>query len=610
MGEVDRGRGARGARRVVTAAGRPLGAALLAIAASLALALLGPPGGDQAAHLYLTEAWREHGWQLWDNFWYSGRYAQVNYSLLFYPLAALVGTTTVVVAACAGAAGAFAALLRRRWPAIATGPAIAFALLVPLGVVAGTYPFLLGLALALASLVALAAGRTLLALAGVLATAAAHPLALAFLLVVLLAVAVSTPGWWRRRANLVLAAGVAGVAGIQGLLLRGFASDDAHYPFDPKDALAIAGFCAAGLLLTWRLSDQRPLRALFVGYAALGALAFAVSSPVGGNAMRLLLLMGAPLLLLPLAARRFRPRAIAAVVLCGVLGWQGLVAAAGWRTAAGARAQHEDYWYPVIAFLEQHADPNHRVQVVATADNWEAFYLAKRGVPLARGWFRQDDFPANEILYEEPLTASRYRTWLRRVGVRYVLSHRDPLDYSAENEAKLLRSGASGLSQVARVGGWTIYEVPRATPIATPADGIAVLSLSSSSVTLRARQAGVYRLRLRYTPYWRVERGVACAAPRRPWGTELRVARPGVVRLSFDVELDTFVGAVLGSDGGCAREPYGPPVPWAPRKPTTPVAVPAGPASSSAPGRSTSAAPAAGPTRARRASSPGGSGSR
>ena len=289
--------------------------------------------------------------------------------------------------------------------------------------------------------------------------------------------------------------------------------------------------------------------------------------------MRLLLLMGAPLLLLPLAARGFRPRAIASVVVVGALMWQALPAVAGWQTAADSRAQNEDFWFPAIAFLEQHADPNHRVQVVATADNWEAFYLAKRGVPLARGWFRQDDFPANEVLYEEPLTAQRYQTWLRRMGVRYVLLPRDPLDYSAENEAALLRSGASGLRQVARVGGWTIYELPHATPIATPSDGIGVLSLTSNSVILRVSRPGVYRLRLRYTPYWRVERGVACAAPREPWGTELRVTRAGVIRLSFDVDLGTFVGAVLGSDGGCASTPYGPPAPGAPPPAPVPVAV-------------------------------------
>ncbi|WP_217914250.1 hypothetical protein [Miltoncostaea marina] len=546
-------RARRGARLVA----RPVGAAATAAVLATVLVLVGPPGGDAAAHLYLTQSWREHGWELWDNFWYSGRYAQINYSLLFYPLAALLTQGVVVVGACAAAAGGFAALLRRRWPAIALGPAAAFGLLVPLAVVAGTYPFLLGLAVALWGLVALDRGRPLTALAAVLVTALAHPLALAFLLIALCAVAASTRGWWRRPRPLALAAGTAVVAGAQALLLRGFSSGDAEYPFDPKDAIAIAGFCAAGLLLTRGLADQRALRALFVGYGLLGAAAFAVSSPLGGNAVRLTLLMGLPLLLLPLAARGFRPRGIAVACLAGMLLWQSLPAVAGWRTAAESRAQQERFWYPVIAFMEEHGDPDHRAHVVATADNWEAYWLARRDVPLARGWFRQDDFPANAVLYGE-LTPRGYTAWLRRTGVRYVFLPDDPLDYSAVKEADLLRSGRSGLRLVRRTGGWTVFELPRATPIATPADGISVLALTSSAVTLRVERPGTYRLRLRYTPYWRVERGVACAAPREPWGTELRVTSPGVVRLSFDVRLGTFVGAVLGSGGGCATAGLGP----------------------------------------------------
>ncbi len=559
MRRIDR----QSAARAAQAAARPLGAALLAGVVTAALLLFGPPGGDQAAHLYLTQSWRDHGWELWDNFWYSGRYAQVNYSLLFYPLAALLGWGTVVVGSCAGAAAAFAALLRRRWPALATGPALLFALLVPLGALAGTYPFLLGLATALGAIVALDAGRRGAALAGVFVTALAHPLALAFLLVVLIAVGAASRGWWRTRGNVVLAVGTGAVAGAQALLLRGFSTGDASYPFDPKDAIAITGFCAVGLLLTRGLPDQRLLRAVFLGYAVLAVAAFAVSSPLGGNAVRLILLMGAPLLLLPLAARGFRPRGLTAVCLVGVLMWQTIPAVAGWRTASESRAQDKTFWYPVIAWTEAHQDPDYRVQVVATADNWEAYYLARRDVPLARGWFRQDDFPANAVLYED-LTARRYAAWLRRTGVRYVFLPDDPLDYSATNEAALLRSGRSGLDEIAHIGGWTVFELPRPTPIATPADGISVLALTSSAVTLRVAEPGVYRLRLRYTPYWRVESGTACAAPREPWGTDLRVTEAGVVRLSFDVRLGTFVDAVLGGDGGCGTPVLGPPAPGAP----------------------------------------------
>ena len=352
----------------------------------------------------------------------------MNYSLLFYPLAALLHPLTVVSASCAGAAAGFAALLRRRWPAIATVPSLAFALLVPLGVLAGTYPFVLGLAFAIGALAALDAGRRRLAFAAVVATALAHPLALAFLLMVLTSVAVSARGWWRTRAARVLAVGVAGIAAAQALLLRGFSSAGQTYPFDPKDALAIAGFCVAGLLLTRGLADQRPLRAVFLGYAALGGVAFAISSPLGGNAVRLILLMGVPLLLLPLAARGFRPRGVTVACVALAFMWQALPAVANWDTAADSRGQHASFWRPVTTFLANHPEPDYRVEVVATAEHWEAYYLARRGVPLARGWFRQDDFPANAVLYGT-LTARTLRP--------LATAHRGPLRLPARRAARL-----------------------------------------------------------------------------------------------------------------------------------------------------------------------------
>ena len=38
-----------------------------------------------------------HGFTLWDNFWYAGRYAFVGYSVLYYPLAALLGIRLLAV---------------------------------------------------------------------------------------------------------------------------------------------------------------------------------------------------------------------------------------------------------------------------------------------------------------------------------------------------------------------------------------------------------------------------------------------------------------------------------------------------------------------------------
>lgn len=104
---------------------------------------------------------------------------------------------------------------------------------------------------------------------------------------------------------------------------------------------------------------------------------------------------------------------------------------------------------------------------------------------------------------------------------------------------------------VARIGAWSVFELPSATPIATPPGLIKVRDFGAETITLEASRAGVYRLRLRYTPYWRVVRGGACVAPREPWATELRVTRPGIVTLRFDPGVGKVVQTVLGRTSRC-----------------------------------------------------------
>jgi hypothetical protein len=545
------GRFARYGERIA----RPRGAAAVAGLVALAFVLFLPAGEDAAGNLYQTQVWRDQGWQFWDNFWYAGRYSQINYSLIYYPLAGIVGTAAVVTASVAGAAAAFSRIVHRRWPAVATWPSVAFALLSPLPVLTGTYPFLLGLALGLGTLVALQEGRRRLAVALAALTAVAHLLALLLLVTALIGITLAIPRWWKRPTVRTMALAFAVIVGGAALLWRAFSTPGGEYPFEVFDLVVVLVFCAAGALLARGRPDLRVLLGVFGVYAALAAAAFVVSSPLGANVGRLLLFMGAPLLLVPLAARGFRPRGVAVALLGGTLLWQTFPAVTGLRAATAVRSSSEEFWYPVEAFLAEHGDPNHRVEVVATDHHWEAFYLARRGVPLTRGWYRQDDFPANQDLYGE-LTATKYHTWLRRLGVRYVFLPDDRLDYSAEEEAALLRV-SQVLPEVARVGRWTVFEVPNATPIATPGASIQVRDISAEEVTLEAARAGNYRLRLRYTPYWRVVRGEACAAPREPWATELRVTKPGIVTLRFDVGVGKVVKTVLGRDAKCPDEPEG-----------------------------------------------------
>ena len=59
--------------------------------------LAGAPGNDLAAHVYQRTVFLHDGFQLWNNFWYGGRYAFVTYSVLYYPLAALFGIKALAI---------------------------------------------------------------------------------------------------------------------------------------------------------------------------------------------------------------------------------------------------------------------------------------------------------------------------------------------------------------------------------------------------------------------------------------------------------------------------------------------------------------------------------
>ena len=117
------------------------------------------------------------------------------------------------------------------------------------------------------------------------------------------------------------------------------------------------------------------------------------------------------------------------------------------RAASGDPAAHAAYWQPAVDFLREHLTPAYRVEAVDTAGHWAAVYLPRAGIPLTRGWFRQDDFPQNQVLYAE-LDRADYLGWLRGLGIRYVVLTDAPTDYSAKAEALLMRSGHSGLKRV------------------------------------------------------------------------------------------------------------------------------------------------------------------
>ena len=115
-----------------------------------------------------------------------------------------------------------------------------------------------------------------------------------------------------------------------------------------------------------------------------------------------------PLAVLTLSLRRWRPlpgrgaRARARLRLERLAARLELLA-----DVPATRPPRGAYWQPGrSASCTASLSPNYRVEAVGTADHWEAVYIAQAGIPIVRGWFRQDDFPQNEVLYDK-LTRAR-----------------------------------------------------------------------------------------------------------------------------------------------------------------------------------------------------------
>jgi hypothetical protein len=512
-------------------------------AASLAalLAWLGPPGNDLAAHVYQRAVFLDDGYELWNNFWYGGRYSFVTYSVLYYPLAALFGIQPLAVASIATAALAFTVVVGRQWGPMARWSSRTFAVVWAGLIISAAFPFALGFAFGLLALWALQGGRRWHF--GVLAalTLAASPLAFLLLAIVLAGVALDL----RKRGRRLLAPAliVVAIGGLQVVLTRAFA-DGGRYPFPDWQLAAVATFCLLGVALTWNVERAQLLRWFFVALFAVCLISYLVPSPVGENVARIRF-VALPIAVLILSLRGWRPLPVAAFALLLAAAWN--LTPHAWsfeRGRAEQPAAQATYWQPAIDFLNERLTPSYRVEVVDTAGHWSAVHLPRAGIPLVRGWFRQDDFPQNELLYEG-LNRATYLRWLRSLGVQYVVLSEAPTDYSAKHEERLIRGGDSGLRQVFATANLTVFEVPGARPVVTGPAPAEVVDVGQGHMLVRLEQPGRYRIAVRHSPYWRSDAG--CVAKGADDMLSLVAHRAGLVRLEFRVGARRAFAAVVGA---------------------------------------------------------------
>ena len=514
----------------------------------------GPPGVDLPSHVFQTWLYSHAGFNLWNNYWYAGRYEFVTYSVLYYPVASVIGQALATTVAAAVLAGSFASVSRREWGSAATGPSITFAATAPfILMIGGLYPFLAGAAAGGAAVVCVQRRWRVGFGLAVLATLGFSPLAFALLTAVLAAALLGQPrpGVALRSHRAAFVAVVA-VFVVAVLMERAFPSG-AWYPYDLTDAGIVFGFSLVGLYITGSSPRARSLRMLFACYLALNLVAFLLKGPIGSNSSRLFVIAGAPLLWLAANVSRERSRLIVLPLLATALALQVGPFVRDAYSSWGDPASEASYWKPAERMLATHGDAEHRVEVVATRGHWEAYYLAKHGIPLARGWFRQDDFPQNGPLYSDDLTAPKYRRWLRSLGVHYVLLSDASLDYSAIREAALLRSGRSGLVAVAHTARWTMYALPHPTSLVSPPPGAKarLVTLAQGRVDLWTSGPGRYLVRVRSSPYWVASPSLTCVGTSRDGMTTVTTPTGGYIRLTIDPAIEQVAETVGGGGSGC-----------------------------------------------------------
>jgi hypothetical protein len=409
----------------------------------------------------------------------------------------------------------------------------------------GEYAYTLGFVAMLATLKLLQLRRFWLAAAVAALTVGFSPLAFVFLCLIVGSYAVSRRQIARR--DLWFGVGLAAAAGIEVAALVLFpGAGGGVFPFHWIDFAGVLAVTLLGVLIARKARGAGPLVAFFALWGLGSVVVYIVPSPLGDNWTRLSAFIF-PVMLLTASLAGFRPRRLVVLALAVALAYNLVPYALLLPSRLDNNTQRASFWRPALGFLRTHDQPGYRVEVVPTAEHWEAYWIPKSGFPLARGWYRQLDVADNPALYRNNLNADAYRSWLRSDAVRYVLlSTTAPLDWDGgPEEARVVRSARSGLREVFRSKNWTIYELPHATPLLTGPAHPVVTSFGHTEIGGRVFAPGRYLLRAHYSPYLHLN-GSGCVSSAPHEMTYLDLTRP-----------ERFALSVPGTPDGLVRELFG-----------------------------------------------------
>ncbi|HYB23803.1 MAG TPA: hypothetical protein VED41_08400 [Solirubrobacteraceae bacterium] len=510
-----------------------VGAGALAAALVAVWLAVDPRTPDLAAQLYRVDLYRQLGFSVWDEHWYGG-HGLPAYSLLFPPLAALVGMRVLAALSVLASSALFAWLAGSVYGRAARWGSLWFALAALGDIWSGRLTFAFGVPLALAAALALARERWLIAGALAALCAAASPVAGALLGLAALSLALAQR---RARALVVLVGpGALVVAVLVALFPEG--------GYEPYPLLSFAATALAVAAFLWALprspSGDDAARLLRMGayvYLLACLACLAVHTPVGSNVERYGVLLAGPLLLCARASAGMRLTPVAALALAVIAVWVAWGPVRETLAVAGEQATSASYYAPLERFLAGvQAPPAQpvRVEVPLTRSHWEAALLAP-SVSLARGWEKQLEERYDGVLLGQHLTAAGYERWLHEEAVAYVALPDAPLDPSSAREGRLIRGGLPYLREVFKSTHWRVFGVLSPTPLLSGPGRLT--ALGHDSFALRARSGGRFVVRVRFTRYFTLTRGTGCVAPAPGGWTELtlRAGGPAVVSARFSL---------------------------------------------------------------------------